>query len=313
MMNLPVLSGMSSIFSLLLIIGISIIAVKKGVFKEEHGQFLSTVVINIAIPSLIFLNVIHRFTVDVLRKMSFSIVLLLLVIFCIYYLLYLLLGLFSVDQKYRAVLPAMFCTSNTIFIGYPVNQALFGEEAITYVLLYFLANTTIFWSVILYQIKKASSQEQDEKISFISKIFNPPLIGFLFGMIWVIFSLPLPGFLETTLTYLGNAATPLALFVIGINISFMTDIKLSFDWKILSVILAKFVVFPLIIFFIFSRMDLDPLAKNVFLVEASMPVMTQLAIATKKYQVLDAFASKVVFITTVLSIIVIPIYSILYV
>ena len=45
------------------------------------------------------------------------------------------------------VFVVMFAFSNSVFIGVPVSTALFGEEAVGFALLYYIANTSIFWSV----------------------------------------------------------------------------------------------------------------------------------------------------------------------
>lgn len=48
----------------------------------------------------------------------------------------------------------MFTAANTIFMGLPVNMAVFGEKAIPYALLYYICNTTFFFTIGIMLIAK---------------------------------------------------------------------------------------------------------------------------------------------------------------
>ena len=57
-----------------------------------------------------------------------------------------------VKRQHFGLFCASVANSNTIFIGIPVNLALFGEGSIPYVLLYYAASTVFFWTVGVYSI-----------------------------------------------------------------------------------------------------------------------------------------------------------------
>ncbi len=62
--------------------------------------------------------------------------------------------LIKIREDRRGMFSALFTFANTNFIGLPVNVALFGEASIPYVTLYYIANTTMFWTIGIYGIKK---------------------------------------------------------------------------------------------------------------------------------------------------------------
>ena len=62
---------------------------------------------------------------------------------------------------YNAVVNA-----NTIFIGLPLNMALFGEEASKYYLMYYITNTISIWTLGYMLLENDSVEEKEEKGGF---------------------------------------------------------------------------------------------------------------------------------------------------
>ena len=50
--------------------------------------------------------------------------------------------IFAVKKERRGLFISMFFNSNTIFVGLPINQALFGDASIPYVLIYYTVSYT---------------------------------------------------------------------------------------------------------------------------------------------------------------------------
>ena len=69
----------------------------------------------------------------------------------------------------------MFFNSNTIFVGLPINQALFGDASIPYVLIYYMCNTTFFWTLGTYLIQRDGEGEAqfDLKTSLKKSFLRP--------------------------------------------------------------------------------------------------------------------------------------------
>ena len=76
----------------------------------------------------------------------------------------------------------MFFNSNTIFVGLPINQALFGDASIPYVLIYYMCNTTFFWTLGTYLIQRDGEGEAEFDLkTSLKKIFSPPSNGLYAG------------------------------------------------------------------------------------------------------------------------------------
>ncbi|HAA64669.1 MAG TPA: malate transporter, partial [Thermoanaerobacter sp.] len=127
---------------------------------------------------------------------------------------------FKIKKGRKGVFVVIFSLSNTIFVGLPMAQALFGDIATPYALLYYMANTTILWTLGVYSvIRDVNGKERNvENWDTIKRIFNPPLLGFIIGVIFVLANISLPKFLFESFRMIGNLTTPLSIFYIGIVI-----------------------------------------------------------------------------------------------
>ena len=119
--------------------------------------------------------------------------------------------LLGMDRKHLNLAAVEAATSNTIFIGIPVNNALFGEQAITHLLLYFLGNTLFFWTIGNFAIAKEGTKADHRltKREILQRIFSAPLLGTLTGIALLLLNVPVPHFVTETCTMLGGLGSPL--------------------------------------------------------------------------------------------------------
>ena len=220
--------------------------------------------------------------------------------------------IFSVRQDRRGLFISMFFNSNTIFVGLPINQALFGDASIPYVLIYYMCNTTFFWTLGTYLIQRDGEGEAqfDIRIS-LKKVFSPPLMGFLLGLVLVILHIKLPAFLASDLQYLGNLTTPLSMIFIGLSVSNAGLKQLTLKKDQFLILLGRFVVAPLLMASIVYWMPLPNLMKQVFIIQSAMPVMTNAPVVARLYGADSDYAAVMVTETTLATMVVIPILMLL--
>lgn len=202
----------------------------------------------------------------------------------------------------------MFFNSNTIFVGLPINQALFGDKSIPYVLVYYMCNTTFFWTIGTYFIQKDG--RHSATIDFrdsLRKIFSPPLLGFIIGVILVLLNIQLPAFLLSDFQYLGNLTIPLSMIFIGISVANAGLSRLRFSKDNVLVLLGRFVVAPLLMMVIVSHTQMPLLMKQVFIIQSAMPVMTNAPVVAKLYGADADYAAIMVTESTLLTMLIVPI------
>ena len=299
-----------SISGILVILGVILVGFvigEKGWFDDKSRGLLAKLVTQVALPCYMLYTITQRFTAADLLKMlpalrfpALSMVILLGIATGV-------ARIFAVRQDRRGLFISMFFNSNTIFVGLPINQTLFGDASIPYVLIYYMCNTTFFWTLGTYLIQRDGEGEaQFDLKTSLKKVFSPPLMGFLLGLVMVMLQIKLPAFLASDLQYLGNLTTPLSMIFIGLSVSHVGVKQLVLGKDQLLILLGRFLVAPLLMASIVYWLPLPSLMKQVFIIQSAMPVMTNAPVVARLYGADSDYAAVMVTETTLATMVVIP-------
>lgn len=305
-------SSFSGVLIILVMVMVGYVLAKKGWFDEKTPSLIAKLVTQVALPCYMIYTIVGRFTADELLKMlpqlrfpALSMIILLAIAMAV-------AQLFMVEKKHQGLFVSMFFNSNTIFVGLPINQALFGDKSIPYVLVYYMCNTTFFWTIGTYLIQKDGRKEVTLDFrGTLKKIFSPPLMGFIIGVILVLLNIKLPAFLLSDFQYLGNLTIPLSMIFIGISVANAGLSRLRFTQDNVLVLVGRFVVAPLLMMLIVKNAQMPQLMKEVFIIQSAMPVMTNAPVVAKLYGADSDYAAIMVTESTILTMLVIPILMLL--
>lgn len=303
------LHALQGILSLQIIVSIAYILARKGWFSPETQILLPRLVTTVALPSYLFHTITHSFGRDDLAHLLYGSLFPLLSIFLTFGVALLAAKLGRVERRHFGLFCASFTTSNTVFIGLPVNLALFGEAAAPYVLLYFFANTSFFWTIGNYAVSHDNEELRGHAtvLDNVRHVFSPPMLGFLAGVGMTLLDVRLPGFVQEALRYMGNLTTPLALIFIGICLHKIDLRSLHLSWDIVLALLGKLVICPLILAGMLCFVELPELMEKVFIIQAGLPCMMQISILGAVYKTDAPFGALLVSLSTLLSVITIPV------
>ena len=304
-----------SISGILVILGMILVGFvigEKGWFDDKSRGLIAKLVTQVALPCYMLYTITQRFTaadllimLPALRFPALFMVILLGIATGV-------ARIFAVRQDRRGLFISMFFNSNTIFVGLPINQALFGDVSIPYVLIYYMCNTTFFWTLGTYLIQRDGEGEaQFDLKTSLKKVFSPPLMGFILGLVMVMLHIKLPAFLASDLQYLGNLTTPLSMIFIGLSVSHVGVKQLVLGKDHLLILLGRFLVAPLLMATIVYWAPLPSLMKQVFIIQSAMPVMTNAPVVARLYGADSDYAAVMVTETTLATMVVIPILMLL--
>lgn len=307
------LNAVQSILSIMIMISIGYILSGKGWFNEDTSKLFSKIVINLALPALMISSLMGTFTKESLSQAGMGLLIPFMSIVISYLMSAITAKLIKVKPERRGTFQCMFFLSNTMFIGLPLNLALFGESSVPYVLYYYFSNSTIFWTLGVYAIRKDSGLNNSSIFSLdtLKKIFTPPLMGFILAIIFIMLGIQLPKFIMDSCKYVGNLTTPLSMFFIGIVIKSINLKSFKFDKDMLWVIIGRFIISPLITYILSMVFSVPALMKSVFVIQAALPVMANTAIVTKEYNADYEYAAVMIALTTIVSLVFIPVYRFL--
>ncbi len=324
-----VLAAVETVIAIFLMIGAGVfIASKKWVTSETMNIF-PKIIVNIAIPCMIvyFFSDPEYITKQKLIDAWLPVALVFVVLPLIFILGKLIAAAFRIPRTRRGVFAALFPFSNSIFIGVPVATALFGSAGLPFVMYYYLANTTFFWTLGFYSIRRdadlingAGSRVGIREV--MRKLVSPPMITLIGMFIIVLSGVTLPPFLVTAAKDMNGLVTPLSLVYMGCMIYGYRKECFGFERDVVPVMLGRFLIAPGIIFaactlaaglFGGQLGSIDPvLMRNVITVQAGLPAMTNISIVAAYCGADSGFATKSFFWTTLASLLTIPAYMLLF-
>lgn len=307
-----ILQVLSSIIPIVFLIVLGFILHEKKFLTKGLDRNLTFLVMNVALPASVFLSVVNNLTVKTLEELAKPLAIGLLAFAANYSISYVLMRLVRVPRGRRGVFLNTIVNANTIFIGMPLNQALFGTEAVSYFLVYYVLNTLSTWTIGSVLIARDSRTEQASggKMN-LKQILSPPILGLLAAIPVLLLGLHLPKPITGSLSYLGSLVTPLSLLYIGIVLSEAGLKSVRFDKDTIVALLGKFVLSPclmaaaLLLAGSFG-IALPSLLKNTMIVQAAVPALTVLPILAGDADGDVEYATNVVVTSTILFVIVIP-------
>ncbi|HNP93391.1 MAG TPA: AEC family transporter [Rectinema sp.] len=307
-------SALQSVFSVIIMIAIGFGLSKARWFEDGGSVLVSRLVVNVALPAYMISNLMGGYDRQTLLSMLPGLVIPFAVMIVSYLMAMMVGKLLKVKEDRKGTFRSMFALSNSVFIGLPVNLLLFGDESLPYALLYYIANTTLFWTIGVYGIAMDGALRNSRpkpslvSLSGLKRILSPPLIGFLIAVLFILTGIMLPKPIMDTCKYLGNMTTPLSMLFIGIVIARVDWKELKFEKDFIAVLVGRFLITPMFMFMVVRSLDIPLLMKEVFVMQASMPAMTQTPILAETYKSDTEYAAIGTSLTTVASMITIPFY-----
>ena len=305
------LTSITSIIPIIAIIVLGYILQVKGWFGDDFGPNLSRLIMNVALPASIFVSVMKYLTLDKLISLSGGLLYTFVAFILGYMVAYIAVILFKVRPGRRGTMINTFVNANTIFIGLPLNVALFGDQALPYFLIYYITNTISTWTLGVYLMTSDSKSGQSKETTKFDwkKLLPAPLVGFLVALLVLILRIPIPDFATNTLTYVGNIVTPLSLIYIGIVLAKAGLNTIAFAKDTIVTLVGRFILAPLIMLLVlkFFAPNMAAVEFKTFMIQSATPALAVLPILANQGKGDVEFSTNVVTLSTVLFIVVIPI------
>ncbi|WP_367342660.1 AEC family transporter [Limosilactobacillus sp.] len=310
------LTSVSSVVEIVLIMALGYILRRNNWFADSFGGNIASLITKIALPASIFMSVMKYLTKDKLMSLGIGIIFPALAVIVSYLVAFLAVKLFKIRPGRRGVFINAVANANTIFIGMPLNTALFGNKAMSYFLIYYIVNTVSTWAFGVYLIQNDDPTATDKKkergkINW-SKLLPMPLVGFVFSIIWLLIGIPVPNFLGQTLTYVGSLVTPLSLIYIGIVLYDAGLNNFHFERDSILALIGRFILSPLVLIILIKfgmgmGIHLPSLMRQTLVVQSATPMLAVLPILATEAHGDVKYATDVVVMSTVLFVVVVPI------
>ena len=289
----------TQIFLLCLIL-VGVITVKIRIV-DEHTRFsVSDLILNVFLPC----NILSSFLgANRSQLPSLGIILLVSLGIIVFSFLFSLVIYRKTGPEQRKVLLYATIISNASFVGNPVVESIFGLEGLTYASAYLIPLRMSLWTVGLAVF--TGGRGNLKKV-----LFHPCLLATYAGLIIMISGFTPPSLVSRLTFSLGNCTTPLSMIVVG-NILAMVDPKKLINTMTIWFAFIRLLLIPLFVMGILLIFRPDPMISGIAVILSGMPAPVTTTILADKYGADRELACKIVFVSTILSIVTIPVLALL--
>jgi predicted permease len=298
-------------YAYFLLISIGVLATRFKIITNSNSSFLANYILKISFPVLIFVTFTNiELTNDVIRNISFSFLFSYIAVGILFLLGFWGSKFLSLNESSNKVFVLHSVFGNYVFIGFPFIAALFPNgEGLIYASIFQLACDSLLWTIGIVFL---ANKKEKEKGDSARHLLNPVTIAFFISMLLLLLGLKLPVEFEKPLRGLGHTTLYLSLVYVGyilysINFKHLHKKASLYILSINKLLLAPVLV--LIIIVLFNKyvfMALSKAALSAIVLQTAMPAMATIAILAKKYGADDNLATENIFITTIISIITLP-------
>ena len=278
---------------------------KRGVLDEDGQRVLTDLCIDIVIPCNILKSFLGGMGPDVLRK-GFLILVsgFLLQILC------LLLNLFLFNRWEPAQKKVLqYCTivSNGGFLGNPVAEGIYGMEGLLYASIFLIPMRIVMWSAGTSYFVSGTA---DRRKVIRNVLTHPCLVAVYLGIAIMMSGISLPPMLESAVRSIGSCNSALTMFIIGI---ILADVPLNTIVGKTSVLFSIFRlgILPLAAYALCTALGLSGAARGVPVLMTGMPAGATASIFAARYKSDAPFATKIVVLSTLLSMVTLPLWSLI--
>ena len=290
--------------TLFTLVAVGFVAGKLGYLGGDFDRQLSRLVINITCPALILSSAMTGELPD--RRY----ILPLLLISTLTYLLltgvgFLLPRYLTNDRNTQGPVGFALIFGNVGFMGYPVVASIFGHEAVFYAAVLNVINTFAVFTVGTILITGANTDRKrfEKKV-----LYSTPMLAAYLTMGIVALRIDnIPEAISQPLTMLGNITVPAALLIIGSSMSQLSLRTMLGNRTVYATTLLRLAILPVGIHFLMKLLGFDPFVDNINTLVIAMPVATYGTILCLKYGKDTTMITEVTFVTTLASVVTIPI------
>lgn len=300
-MQMTALLTKLALFVIVILIGM--VGAKKNILKGNFNKGLTWLVINVFLVASIFSSVLSMDASSLTAKEFGTIMLLLWGTYLLTYLISgIVIRLLPVKGERAAQLELLMSSVNTLFVTLPVVETIYGAKGA-----FIVALGCIPFNVILFTYGIARLRGSAEGGFKLRDILSTPLLATVAATLLFLLRVPVPAPVRSVLSAISAATVPLSMLLVGSSLGGVKLGKALRDKSMLLLVAERFLLAPLITFFLMKLVCADPMLRNIMVVTAATPsaiIVTALSIQNGKD---GEYPSEGILLTTLLSMITLPI------
>lgn len=321
-MSITIVVEQMMIIMILILTGIFLY--RKHMLSENTCSQISGLIVNVTNPALLICSAFEDNARVSLRELGIGMCVFLLAYTVLILSAYLIPWILRIPNNIRYSYRMLTIFGNVGFIGIPLASAVLGTRSLIYVSLSNLIYNVLFYTYGLSILKKAAAKqrltEQNPKEaasgtqsadsdSIIRKLINAGTVSAALTICLYLSDLKIPDILSSSLTYAGRTTTFLSMLVLGVSVAKMTPKDLFSKPKLYVFILIRQIFLPIGFILLLRLFIKEPLILNTCALMLAVPAGNMPLMLSKQLQVEESTISQGIILTTILSLITIPIVT----
>ena len=287
--------------TIFILVAVGFLMKKIHIIGPQGQKNINDLVIYLILPC----NILHAFTQsaadgDFTNYLEILLISIGIQVFCVIYGKLMFRG--EAEGRYKCLQYGTIC-SNAGILGNPIAEGIFGQMGMMYASIYVIPQRIFMWSVGLTYFTEAP----DKKTLCKKVATHPCILSVLIGFLLMVTQIRLPEVLNVTIKTVAGANTFLAMALVGLILS---KVKLTelVERDTIYYAFIRLVFVPLLVYIGCRLASVDDLVTGVSVVLAAMPAASVTAVMASKYKKDEAFATKCVVFTTLLSLVTVPVW-----
>lgn len=293
-----------TVISLFIIILVGAYAGRTKIIDEKLNKGLTDILIKIALPFMIVSSFIFTYEDaiknNVIKTFYYSFIAYIIVAITSYLLL------LPIKKDKKTILHFANIFTNTGYIGFPILNSIYGLEGVIYGSIFNMFFVIFMWTygIALFKgdFKRAELRNEIKKI-----ILNPSIIAVFIGILIMVFDIKLNLSILYSISSIGALTGPLSMIIIGVILSNVKIKKFVKDFTIYYGVIVKLIIIPLSIYIISIPLVSPSKAINSVIIMTAMPASAMTSILAESFDKEKDYAVVIVSLTTLLSLITVPI------
>lgn len=295
--------ALSHMVMILFAVALGFLADRLGYMGGDFNQKLTKLLLNLALPCMIVSAVLTSENLPDLNGVL-SILLVALVYYAVSFacafVLPLLLG---TSREQLGAFRFTLSFTNVGFIGYPVVAALFGSDCVFYA-----AVMALPFNLLIYTMGPIMLSGGRGEFHW-KNLLSPCMIASIATLVIALGHLEFPGMVVESLDFIGDMSIPLALMLLGSILAGLPLRKMLGTPRIWALSALRLLVMPALLFAALRLLGVEPLVRNIAVIQMAMPVATNGILLSMQYGADTDCMAQATFLTTVASILTIPLVA----
>lgn len=288
------INAVSAVFLIFSMMAVGYLMGHIGWMTGSEKKFISRFVVNVAVPLNCITGVLNNLDKsDISRMGSMVVVPVVTILLCLAISMAAARAM-QLPKRQFGVFVAMAFISNTMFIGLPMSTQLFGEVSVPYVMMYYMGSTVFTQTVAVLLIERAgtAAPAAHSAVGWIKDLITkPPILGVIAAMSMLFLDVRPPQLFMSFARYMSGCVTPLALMYCGFVVWEIGLKNIRLERGIPAMLFIRLIAAPAVCAAMCYLAGIDGLCRNVFIVEAALPVVTQITVMAGAYGADEEYAA----------------------